>query len=138
MAHMYRNLAGALLVGVSFVAELLAQSPQYIRGARGGCYELTKSGNKRSVARGLCDSKPATQVKAPDAIPEKQQPAQAERNDARAASRPAAEAPRTKEPAVASANKSQNGRTYVTGPRGGCYYVTASGRKQYVDHSMCR
>lgn len=30
------------------------------------------------------------------------------------------------------------GSRYITGPRGGCYYVTASGRKQYVDRSMCR
>lgn len=28
-------------------------------------------------------------------------------------------------------------RTYYRGPRGGCYYLTASGNKQYVDRSMC-
>lgn len=28
-------------------------------------------------------------------------------------------------------------RSYITGPRGGCYYYTASGRKQYVDRSLC-
>jgi hypothetical protein len=28
-------------------------------------------------------------------------------------------------------------RTYIRGPRGGCYYVSDSGRKVYVDHSMC-
>lgn len=126
-----------MLVGVSLIAELLGQSPQYVRGPRGGCYELTKSGSKRSVDRGLCDSKPATQVKAPDALPEKQ-PSRAERTDTEATSRPAAESTRKKEPTVASVDKNRNGRTYITGPRGGCYYVTASGRKQYVDHSMCR
>ena len=26
---------------------------------------------------------------------------------------------------------------YVTGPRGGCYTVSASGRKRYVDRSLC-
>ncbi|HKO62106.1 MAG TPA: hypothetical protein VJV03_13160 [Pyrinomonadaceae bacterium] len=26
---------------------------------------------------------------------------------------------------------------YIRGPRGGCYYITASGRKVYVDRSMC-
>lgn len=26
---------------------------------------------------------------------------------------------------------------YIRGPRGGCYYLTASGRKQYVDRSLC-
>jgi len=28
-------------------------------------------------------------------------------------------------------------RGYIRGPRGGCYYYTASGRKQYVDRSLC-
>jgi len=26
---------------------------------------------------------------------------------------------------------------YIRGPRGGCYYISASGRKVYVDRSMC-
>lgn len=26
---------------------------------------------------------------------------------------------------------------YIRGPRGGCYYYTSSGRKQYVDRSLC-
>jgi hypothetical protein len=29
-------------------------------------------------------------------------------------------------------------RVYYAGPRGGCYYVTDSGEKQYVDSSLCR
>jgi hypothetical protein len=29
-------------------------------------------------------------------------------------------------------------RSYTTGPRGGCYYLSASGKKVYVDRSMCR
>lgn len=29
-------------------------------------------------------------------------------------------------------------RTYYTGPRGGCYYISGSGRRQYVDRSYCR
>jgi hypothetical protein len=28
-------------------------------------------------------------------------------------------------------------RIYITGPRGGCYYVSGSGHKVYVDHSLC-
>lgn len=28
-------------------------------------------------------------------------------------------------------------RQLIRGPRGGCYYYTASGRKQYVDRSLC-
>jgi hypothetical protein len=32
---------------------------------------------------------------------------------------------------------SSSGRTYITGPRGGCYYINSSGNKTYVDHSFC-
>lgn len=28
-------------------------------------------------------------------------------------------------------------KTYIRGPRGGCYYISGSGRKVYVDRSMC-
>ena len=28
-------------------------------------------------------------------------------------------------------------RGYITGPRGGCYYLSSSGRKVYVDRSLC-
>jgi len=28
-------------------------------------------------------------------------------------------------------------RTYTRGPKGGCYYINSSGRKVYVDHSLC-
>ena len=31
----------------------------------------------------------------------------------------------------------QSAINYILGPRGGCYFVTASGSKKYVDHSMC-
>ena len=30
-----------------------------------------------------------------------------------------------------------DGRTYYTGPRGGCYYINSNGNKTYVDHSYC-
>lgn len=29
-------------------------------------------------------------------------------------------------------------RIYITGPRGGCYYINSNGNKVYVDHSYCR
>lgn len=32
---------------------------------------------------------------------------------------------------------SAKNRVYQSGPRGGCYYVTTSGEKQYVDKSNC-
>ena len=30
-----------------------------------------------------------------------------------------------------------SGGGYIRGPRGGCFYYTSSGRKQYVDRSLC-
>ena len=30
-----------------------------------------------------------------------------------------------------------SGRTYLRGSRGGCYYLSDSGRKAYVDRSLC-
>ena len=29
------------------------------------------------------------------------------------------------------------GRTYITGPDGGCYYMTANNNKEYVDKKLC-
>ncbi len=34
-------------------------------------------------------------------------------------------------------SRSSVGRTYYRGPRGGCYYYSSSGRKQYVERSRC-
>ena len=31
----------------------------------------------------------------------------------------------------------QSGTNYILGPRGGCFFVTATGGKKYVDHSLC-
>jgi|GEM_PF-1803648 len=36
-----------------------------------------------------------------------------------------------------STQPSSSGKTYITGPRGGCYYINSSGNKTYVDHSFC-
>ena len=27
--------------------------------------------------------------------------------------------------------------TYITGPRGGCYYINSHGKKTYVDRALC-
>lgn len=34
-----------------------------------------------------------------------------------------------------SSNSSRSG--YITGPRGGCYYINSNGNKTYVDRSLC-
>lgn len=33
---------------------------------------------------------------------------------------------------------STTGRTYLKGPRGGCYYLGSGGKKVYVDHAYCK
>jgi len=33
--------------------------------------------------------------------------------------------------------RSKADKTYIRGPRGGCYYISGSGSKVYVDRSMC-
>jgi hypothetical protein len=52
---------------------------------------------------------------------------------------PASSAPPVSSPAAPAANPTQAAetRTYSKGPRGGCYYLNSSGRKIYVDHSLC-
>jgi Protein of unknown function (DUF4236) len=36
-----------------------------------------------------------------------------------------------------SSSRSTSGHGYIRGPRGGCYYLSGSGRKVYVDRSLC-
>jgi hypothetical protein len=36
-----------------------------------------------------------------------------------------------------SGARAGSGRTFIRGPRGGCYYYSSSGRKVYVDRSLC-
>jgi hypothetical protein len=33
--------------------------------------------------------------------------------------------------------KNSSARSYIRGPRGGCYYINGNGGKTYVDRSMC-
>lgn len=36
-----------------------------------------------------------------------------------------------------SSARTSTGRTYIRGPRGGCYYINSNGNKTYVDRSLC-
>lgn len=45
-------------------------------------------------------------------------------------SSPAPRPARVSKPPASSGN-------YIRGPRGGCYYINGSGRKQYVDRGLC-
>lgn len=85
---------------------------EYLTGSRGGCYYLTKSGNKKYVDKTFC-SQPtvSTSEKGETKINESE----------------------TKQPE----NTNTDGRTYLKGSRGGCYYLNSSGKKVYVDKSLC-
>ena len=41
------------------------------------------------------------------------------------------------EPYVGQPRRSRGSRNYITGPRGGCYYINRNGNKTYVSHSYC-
>jgi endonuclease YncB( thermonuclease family) len=41
------------------------------------------------------------------------------------------------DPATNSAKQSNDGRKYIKGPRGGCYYINSKGGKTYVDRNLC-
>jgi hypothetical protein len=86
---------------------------QFIRGPRGGCYTITASGTKRYVDRSLCGSEPPR------------------------GSAAAAGSSRSGLSDAASANDRSKGPEYIRGPKGGCYTLTVSGSKRYVDRSMC-
>ena len=88
---------------------------EYFKGARGGCYYLTASGAKKYVDRNLCETAAPSGTKTPAET---------------------SEAEPEEKPETAPAKKS-DGRTYFKGSRGGCYYLTASGRKKYVDRDLC-
>jgi len=52
-------VAAALLAGSA-----VDSAAQYIRGPRGGCYTITRSGNKRYVDRSLCEDRPGEKAAA--------------------------------------------------------------------------
>ena len=50
---------------------------------------------------------------------------------------PVESTPRPPRPRSTSIQPDVPGRGYIRGPRGGCYYYSSSGRKVYVDRSLC-
>lgn len=85
---------------------------EYILGERGGCYYLTATGKKSYVDKKYC-----AETTAPS-------------REAKVEETPAAESKPTQK-------KDSKGRTYLSGERGGCYYLTESGKKSYVDKKYC-
>jgi hypothetical protein len=45
--------------------------------------------------------------------------------------------PDSPKPSAGSYVRPTTDRGYIRGPRGGCYYLSGSGRKVYVDRSLC-
>ena len=119
-----------LSLALATIASMSAQSPQYVQGPRGGCYEVTKSGSKKSVDRSLCGASAPAKTNGPA-------PADANQTAQKTRSTPPPTTASVPQTAPARTTVKGN-RTYVKGPKGGCYYVTASGRKEYVDRSMCQ
>lgn len=38
---------------------------------------------------------------------------------------------------IGRGGRSSDGRNYIRGPRGGCYYINSAGKKTYVERSLC-
>lgn len=79
----------------------------YIRGPRGGCYYINSNGNKSYVDHSYCSE-------------QKEEKPTSSYSDY-----------------SSSSSSSSYSSNYIRGPRGGCFYYTNSGRKQYVDRSLC-
>jgi hypothetical protein len=95
-----------------------------VRGTDGQCFELYKDGTWASVAELLCPSREAAAENA-EVNPERGQPAMT--------------AGRSREvkasPDLASYQRSSG--PFLRGPRGGCYTLTAGGKKRYVPRTYC-
>lgn len=99
-----------------------APAPRQLHvGPRGGCYYITDSGDKEYVDRSACAGAVKDVHRASDS-PRVDPPAPLLLPEAVPAERPRPAPPP---------------RQLRVGPRGGCYYVTDSGDKEYVDRSEC-
>jgi hypothetical protein len=95
----------------------------YQLGSRGGCYYLTESGKKSYVDKKFCENV------APEANQKKNEETKTPptKQDEKPSDKPTVK------------NSNSDGRTYIRGSRGGCYYLTESGKKVYVsDKSLCQ
>ncbi len=159
-----RQVWFALLLGASLASPAISQ---YIRGPRGGCYVITQSGAKRYVDRSLCESASTPPAVRAGSVG-RQEGGQTKILHARISgaggqcyelysdgtwaavreslceseSRPAAiSSGGGKQPKTSSSSSGalrDSSSPYMTGPRGGCYTITSSGRKRYVPRSYCQ
>jgi hypothetical protein len=96
----------------------------FYQGEQGGCYYLNSSGNKVYVEKERCGALPIRktrniikkQIAQPDVVVIPRNP---------------------KTIVKKTETKDTKIRTYITGKRGGCYYINSKGNKVYVDKSLC-
>lgn len=153
----------ALLLGASLVSPAISQ---YIRGPRGGCYVITQSGAKRYVDRSLCESTSTPPAALGGSVGRQEggpakilharisgaegQCFELYRDGTWAAVRESLCESQSRRATVSSGSGRQSktpsssgvlrdgSSPYMTGPRGGCYTITSSGRKRYVPRSYCQ
>jgi len=109
--------AFALVLALLLSLLTSAVHAQFIRGPRGGCYTLSKSGAKKYVDRSLCDEPPSGSG--------------ANRTATTARGLTTSGLSDSGSPPGEASGK------YSLGPRGGCYTLTATGNKKYVDRALC-
>ncbi len=85
------------------------QQRQYITGPRGGCYYINSNGNKTYVDKSFCAGTAKT----------------------------TSSSNKNNEGSYGTSSPSSSGRQYQRGPKGGCYYINASGNKVYVSRDLC-
>lgn len=89
-----------------------SESREYRVGPRGGCYYVNAQGRRVNTSRSNCGL------------------------SARSAA-PSRSTPRTRSTSRTRRSYTSGRSGYITGPRGGCYYINSNGNKTYVDHSYC-
>jgi hypothetical protein len=112
-------------------------------GPKGGCYYVTDSGDRNYVARSECERA--------DVAPAAPEPLVSPGPGASDAEPPPGDSALpyvAPQPLVATGNGNGflgadplpvgGARQLHVGSRGGCYYISDSGRKEYVDHPECR
>jgi len=95
-----------------------AQDRVYHTGPNGGCYYINKNGNKTYVDRSLCG-------RASQGTPAKVVEIKTDSTNTSSGSR------------LNAVQSTSEKRVYYKGPRGGCYYISKTGSKVYVDRSVC-
>jgi hypothetical protein len=108
----------------TIIVRIPSKDTTFYQGEQGGCYYLNSSGNKVYVEKERCGTFTPNKTKYIVQQPVKKQEIVV--------------VPRNIKPVVKKVQKEgTETRTYITGKRGGCYYINSKGNKVYVDKSLC-